>query len=255
MKNEFENKNINNEESNNAKRLRMLGDDASEDIHLKSDEEVKGAFWPNFWFRYKWHVIIISAFLLVFVVFFIQHLNTEKYDVGVLYAGPTYVVDIQKDIANAFEDFAKDTNGDGEKHVLVSTNVYMNEQQQFEAANGNTYDKLALQNANVQAYKDFQNQMLAGNIILCLIDPSLFEDYKEAFSDVSDILGYEPDSSLMYAENAMYFHKTDFAKSYECFKRIPNDTLICIMTTHQLTPNAEREVAIDLFKAVVNFEA
>lgn len=255
MNNEFENKNINTDESNNAKRLRMLGDDSSEDIHLKSDAEVKGAFWPNFWFRYKWYVIIISAFVLIFTVFLIQGLNTKKYDVGVLYAGPTYAVDIQNDIANAFKDFAKDTNGDGEKYVLVSTNVYMNEEQQIEAANGNKYDQMALYSANIQAYKDFQQQMLAGNIIVCLMDPSLFEDYKEAFSDVSDILGYEPDSSLMYAENAINFQKTDFAKSYECFKRLPKDTLLCIMTTHQLTPDAAREVSIDLFKAVVNFEA
>lgn len=255
MNNEFENKNINTDESNNAKRLRMLGDDSSEDIHLKSDAEVKGAFWPNFWFRYKWYVIIISAFVLIFTVFLIQGLNTKKYDVGVLYAGPTYVVDIQNDIANAFKDFAKDANGDGEKYVLVSTNVYMNEEQQIEAANGNKYDQMALYSANIQAYKDFQQQMLAGNIIVCLMDPSLFEDYKEAFSDVSDILGYEPDSSLMYAENAINFQKTDFAKSYECFKRLPKDTLLCIMTTHQLTPDASREVSIDLFKAVVNFEA
>ena len=40
-------------ESASAKRLRMLGDSVSEDIHLKSDEEVKGAFWPNLWFKYK----------------------------------------------------------------------------------------------------------------------------------------------------------------------------------------------------------
>ena len=255
MNNEFENKNINTEESNNAKRLRMLGDDSSEDIHLKSDEAVKGEFWPNFWFRYKWHVIIISAFLLIFVVFFIQEANTKKYDVGVLYAGPTYAVDIQTDLANAFADFARDVNGDGEKFVLFNTSVYMNEQQQIEAANGNKYDQMALYSANIQAYKDFQQQMLAGNIIICLMDPTLFEDYKEAFSNVSDILGYEPDSSLLYAENAINFHKTDFAKSYECFKRLPKDTLLCIMTTHQLTPDAEREVAIELFNAVVNFKA
>ncbi len=255
MNNEFENKNINTDESNNAKRLRMLGDDASENIHLKSDEAVKGAFWPNFWFRYKWHVIISSAFLLIFIVFLIQHLNAEKYDVGVIYAGPAYLLDVQSDIADAFEDFAKDINGDGEKHVLVSSTVYMNEEQQIAAANGNKNDLLALQSANMQSYKDFQQQMMAGNIVVCLMDPSLFEDYKEAFANVSNILGYEPDSSLMYAENAINFQNTDFAKSYECFKYLPKDTLLCIMTTHQLTPDEERSAAVELFDAVVNFKA
>ena len=49
-------------------------DDAGENIHLKSDAEVKGAFWPNLWFKYKWVIIISSAFLLTFVVIFVQFL-------------------------------------------------------------------------------------------------------------------------------------------------------------------------------------
>ena len=54
MSNEFENKNSTDNigESNNAKRLRMLGDSTGEDIHLKSDEAVNGEFWTNFWFKY-----------------------------------------------------------------------------------------------------------------------------------------------------------------------------------------------------------
>ena len=65
MNNEFENNNKaesteNKVESNNAMRLRMLGDNAGENIHLKSDAEVKGAFWPNLWFKYKWVIIIIE---------------------------------------------------------------------------------------------------------------------------------------------------------------------------------------------------
>ncbi|MBQ9744189.1 MAG: hypothetical protein IJW19_03600 [Clostridia bacterium] len=257
MNNEFDNKdfNKNNDESNNAKRLRMLGDSSSEDIHLKSDEGVKGAFWPNLWFKYKWHIIISAAFLFIFSVIIIQFATGTKYDVGVLYAGNEYVVDIQDDFSDAFDDFAGDTNGDGEKNVLVTSTVYMTEEQRKEAANGNKYDELALRNSNNNSYRNFQEQMMAGNIAICLLSPNLYEDYKDAFANAEDILGYRPDDELLYADNAIKFKKTDFAKQYDCFDRLPEDTVLCIMVTHRATPKEEKEAAIDLYTAIVNFEA
>ena len=36
-------------ESNSARRMRLLGETPSEDIHLKSDSEVKGKLWDNIW--------------------------------------------------------------------------------------------------------------------------------------------------------------------------------------------------------------
>ncbi len=256
MNNEFDNNKVTEQvgESNNAKRLRMLGDTSSENIHLEENRDFKGAFWPNFWFKYKWHTIIISAFLIVFTVFFVQYLTSTKYDVGVLYAGPEYAIDLQDDFAKAFEDFAKDTNGDGEKHVLITTTVVMTTEQQKAAANGNQYDYLALQQSNKDTKKAFSEQMMAGNIAFCLVDPHLYEEYSDAFVNVSDVLGKELDSSLLYAPNAIYFKKTDFAKYYECFRRLPNDTLLCIMLNHRMTDDEEKAAAKELYTAILNFE-
>lgn len=253
--NEFDNKRtVRDEESNNAKRLRMLGDSSSEDIHLKSDEAVKGAFWPNLWFKYKWHIIIGSVFFVVFLVLLIQLLTATKYDVSILYTGPTYVVDAQEDFSKAFGDFAKDTNKDGEINVLVNSTVFMTEEQQKKAANGNQYDLLALREANNKSYTTFRDQMMTGNIAICLLDPNLYEEYKDAFADASDILGYEPDSKLMYAPDAIKFRETDFANYYECFKRLPKDTLLCIMVDHRMTPEEEKEAAKAIYTAIMNFE-
>ena len=255
MNNEFDNKNsIDTGESNNAKRLRMLGDDSSENIHLEENKDFKGAFWPNLWFKYKWHIIIISAFLIIFTVLLIQFLTTTKYDVGVLYAGPEYVVDLQDDFAKAFGDFAKDTNEDGEKNVLFTTTVVMTPEQQKAAANGNQYDYLALQQSNKDTKKAFSDQMMAGNIVVCLLDPHLYAEYSDAFADVKEILGKELDSELMYAPDAIYFKKTDFAKYYECFDRLPSDTLLCIMVNHRMTSEEEKQAAKELYTAILNFQ-
>jgi len=266
MNNEFENKSNtenteNRAESNNAMRLRMLGDDAGENIHLKSDAEVKGAFWPNLWFKYKWVIIISSAFLITFAVLLIQILTRTNYDVHIVYAGPGL-----RDFATpegqkyrekyieAFLPVATDRNGDGEINISVNNIVYLTPEQQEEVAEDNMYDLLAMEQANKQSYKDFQDVIMSGSMVFCLLDPSLFNDYKDAFGNINDILGYEVDSELLYAENAIYFKKTEFAKNVSVFNSLPGDTILCVMTRHQLTSDEEEKTAIDMLEKIMAYE-
>ena len=266
MNNEFENKNNAENieqatESNNAMRLRMLGDDASENIHLQSDAEVKGAFWPNFWYKYKWHVIIISAFLFTFLVIFVQYLTSTKYDVHIVYVGSglrdfaTPEGDKYREkYLQAFTPLATDRNGDGEVNVSINNIVYLTPEQQEEIAEDNLYDLMAMEQANKQAYSDFRDLIMSGSMVFFLLDPSLYNDYSEAFGNINEILGYEVDSELLYAENAIYFKKTEFAKSISTFYSLPGDTILCVMTNHQLTPNEETEAAIELLKNIMAYE-
>lgn len=259
MNNEFENKNNvesadNRSESNNAMRLRMLGDDASEDIHLKSDAEVKGAFWPNFWFKYKWVVIISAAFLLTFVVIFVQYLTRTRFDTHIVYAGPKYFADVQDKYIEAFMPVATDRNGDGEINISINNIVYLTPEQQEQVAEDNMYDLLAMEQANKESYSDFQELIMSGSMAFFLVDPSLFNEYSDAFGKVDEILGYEIDGELLYAENAVYFKKTEFAKNINLFYSLPDDTLLCVMTQHQFTPDEVEAAAIELFKNIMAYE-
>jgi len=257
MNNEFDNKRSidNTGESNNAKRLRLLGDSASENIHLEENRGFKGAFWPNLWFRYKWVIIISSIFLVIAVVILIQFLTATKYDVSVFYSGPEYIVDIQNDFSMAFKDFAKDTNGDGEKNVLVTSTVVMTEEQMRAAAKGNQYDYLAIQQANKDSHQTFSEQLVTGKYIICLIDPHLYEEYSDVFANASDVLGEELDPGLMYAPNAIYFKRTAFGNYYDCFKRLPNDTLLCIMLKNQWSSEDDIEASKELYNDILNFKS
>ena len=269
MNNEFENKNNtententkNRAESNNAMRLRMLGDDAGENIHLKSDAEVKGAFWPNLWFKYKWVIIISSAFLLTFVVIFVQFLTRTNYDAHIVYAGPGLrnfaTPDGEKyrdKYLNAFLPMATDRNDDGEINLSINNIVYLTPEQQEEVAEDNMYDLLAMEQANKESYKDFQELIMSGSMAFFLVDPSLYNEYSDVFGNVSEILGYEVDSELLYAENAIYFKKTEFAKNINVFYSLPENTLLCVMTEHQFTPEAEKAAAIELFKNIMAYQ-
>ncbi|MBO5713693.1 MAG: hypothetical protein J6R88_05815, partial [Clostridia bacterium] len=70
----------------------------------------------------------------------------------------------------------------------------------------------------------------------------------------SDVLGYSPDSSLKYADNAVYFKNTDFGKYFDCFKNLPDDTLMCIMDKHVLSEEEDLLAAKDLFVKIMEFE-
>ena len=260
--NEFENKDKKAQESgdklgesNNAKRLRMLGDSSDEDIHLKSDEAVKGEFWPNFWFKYKWRVIIIASFVFIFLVVGIQMLTVVKHDVTIMYAGPKYVVHKQESFEEAFGSFAKDYNEDGELHTLFTTIVYMTPEQQEQAAAGNENDLMALSKANRESYEAFKSQIMSGRVVFYILDPSLYNEYVDIFANVSDVLGYTPDSSLLYSEKAVYLKQTDFAKYFDCFKELPDDALICIMDKHVFSDEDELAAAKDLFISIMEFKA
>ncbi len=257
MNNEFENKNNTDNnlgESNNARRLRMLGDDAGENIHLKSDAEVKGAFWPNLWFKHKWAIIIVSVFFITFLILFIQFLTRTKYDIHVVYAGPKYLANFQDQYIEALVPVAADGNGDGEVNVAFSTIVYLTPEQQKEVAGGNKNNEIAMQQANKESHQDFQDLMMSGSMAFFLLDPSLYEEYSDAFGNVSEILGYEVDSELLYADNAVYFKKTEYAKNITAFNNLPNDTILCVMTAHQFTPQKEEIGAIELFKNIMACE-
>ena len=261
MNNNFENndKKINTEngESNNAKRLRMLGDSADENIHLRSDADVKGAFWPNFWFKYKWHVIITLGFLIIFAVAFVQMLLKTDYDVTVMYAGPTYCVVYKDDYERIFQEASKDYNGDGENHLLFNSTVYMTIERIEQAAKDNENDKLIMIRENQKSHEAFQNQMMAGTPNFFLLDPSLYEEYKDAFGNISELIGYELDSDMLYADDAIYFKKTALAKAFaseDCLKQLPDDTLICILDKHVMIDEEELNNAKDLLKSIIEYQ-
>ena len=131
----------------------------------------------------------------------------------------------------------------------------MTPEQREEAAKGNENDLMALNKANQENYQAFKSQIMSGKVVFYLLDPSMYEDYAEVFANVSDILGYTPDSSLLYSEKAVYLKQTDFGKYFDCFKNLPDDTLICIMDKHVFSDEEELSAAKDLFINIMEFEA
>ena len=240
-------------ESNEAMRQRMLGIENDEEIHGSEAEIKKGNFISNIWYRYKWAIIIISVFVLIFVIVGVQMAKKDKSDITVMYAGPKYVTsDIYSSVTGSLTEIMKDYNGDGEKKILLSTVTYQTEEQRKESIKDHdVYGKVMSDAANKEAFDTIINQMRSGQVAIYLIDPGLLN--KGPFMKVEDVLGYKPDESIMCGENGVYLKKTEFAKYMGGFDDLPDDTVICIMSKLVTTKDDLQENSIDLFKAILNF--
>lgn len=76
--------------------------------------------WDNFWFQYKWYVAAVVTTVVILAVLITQCATRTKYDLEVVYFSYTSALDEQTNkIADYFEKYAEDTNGDGAINVQV----------------------------------------------------------------------------------------------------------------------------------------
>ncbi|MGM9646179.1 MAG: hypothetical protein ACI3XS_05775 [Eubacteriales bacterium] len=244
-------------ESNEAMRQRMLGIENDEEIHGSEAEIKKGNFISNIWYRYKWAIIIISAFIAVFVILIVQMAKKDKNDITIMYAGPKYVTsDIYSSVTGSLTEIMKDYNGDGEKKILFSTITYQTDEQRKESIDDNDiYGKVMSDAANKESLDTFMNQIMSGQVAIYLLDPFFLSDkmYGREFMKVEDVLGYKPDESIMCGETGVYLKKTEFAKYMGGFEDLPDDTVICVLKKLVTTKDDLQKNSIDLFKAILNF--
>ena len=246
-------------ESNSAKRLRMLGDTTTEDIHLKSDEGVKGDFWANLWYQRKWAIIIggITLLLLIALTFTLCH--DKKNDMNIIYVGPNYDLSYNDKLMAMNEKFAlicPDYDENGEVSVSSPVLIYKSPEQleAYKKANPNR-DLSAMDKANNDAYNQFAGQIMSGELSIYLIDPYLYKQMaRTACVPISEVLGYECDESLKYDEKAIYFCKTDFATYFDEFDGVPEDTLMCVVKTVNTDDDFFAD-SCDYFKRIVEFKA
>lgn len=241
-------------ESNEAMRQRMLGIENDEEIHGSEAEIKKGNFISNIWYRYKWAIIIISAFIAVFVILIVQ-MAKDKNDITIMYAGPKYVTsDIYNSVTGSLTEIMKDYNGDGEKKILFSTITYQTEEQRKASIDDHdVYGKVMSDAANKESLDTFMNQIMSGQVAIYLLDPFFYEMYEGKFMNVEDVLGYKPDERIMCGENGVYLKKTEFAKYIGGFEDLPDDTVICVLKKLVTTEDDLQKNSIDLFKAILNF--
>lgn len=250
----MENNENNIQESNSLKKLKMLGESTTEEIHLKSDSEVKGNFWANLWYQHKWAIILGSIAVIMLVILIFMLANDKKEDVNIIYVGPEPVIHKVGEMTEKLNLICDDYDGDGEIVLNFPTIIYQNEEQR-EKLKDTHPEKLITTQANAEALGQFQAQLMSGALIIYLLDPELYESSaKPLCVPLSEILGDTSglDEGLLYDDRAINFSKTTFAIRYEEFDILPSDTVMCIVKT----VNTDKELyanSCDLFKSIVEF--
>lgn len=87
---------------------------------FKAEEMTISQKADNFWYHYKWYVIGLLALVFSIAFMLVQCMSKEKYDLEIVYFSYTATVDTQTEkIAEYFEKFAEDIDGDGKANIQV----------------------------------------------------------------------------------------------------------------------------------------
>ena len=242
-------------ESNIARRERLLGTDMTDKIHDDEAEITKGSFFANLWYNHKWKIIIASVFIIVAIVGIVAMLNQKKYDMELSYFGPVYVkTDLHDDIQEALDQLVEDYNGDGEKRINFTCTTYQGEEGiENIPENQEFYNLILTANANTEALKSMNSQMSSGHISFYIMDKDIFEMYKGHFITAEEFLGYKPEEKMLYDSRAVLLEETMLDERYPSLAPICKDTVICVQKIYT-TRDETLESAKALFKAIVELE-
>lgn len=261
----MEEKNLNEEkinESNAAKRIRLLGIDDSDKIH---DSEIiikKGNFFGNFWYQHKWAFIISTCFIAIAVYFIVSIVSQPSYDMYIAYAGPLYPdYDTHYAIEKAFTDIARDYDEDGEKLLNFASLTYQNDEQRKQSADEmmDSYGMILQTSENYKSRQAIASQMLSGTVAIYLMDEALYKEYESGMVKLST-LGIEGlDPTIMVGESGVYFKKTEFYHHMyatewgRALKNIPDDTVLCILPELVTMDEDLYKSSSELIKTILEF--
>lgn len=86
----------------------------------------KGQRLSHIWEYYKWHIIVVVAFVLACVSLVVQNLNKEKYDSYMLFtmSGGYMTEESRLALEEGIEDLNIDNNGDSYSNLYISTVLF-----------------------------------------------------------------------------------------------------------------------------------
>lgn len=233
----------------------------------KEVDSVEGRL-ENFWYHNKWKTIIGVFLAVVLGICVYQYATKDVPDVYLMYAGPSYISagDVIR-FKSAMKDVMQDYNGDGEKGMMLVTLTYSSEEKiekmksEAEAESEEFYIDLA---ANAQNKRQFDMEIFAGEAVICLLDPELYESVREAggFMQMSEIFTEEEISELsLYDECGLYLKDLKFGKYYGIMSEFPEDAVLCIrkVSTISVFKGKKKyeklhDYHVDMFKNIVGFE-
>lgn len=218
----------------------------------------------NFWYHYKWPVIIVAFFVTVITVCTVQMLSRESYDTAITYAGPYRMNEEERGdferLADSLCPIDKDENGD--KNVqYVAYQIFSEEEIRAEQEKAEAQGQQYTVNTqyNINEYNSFNQYVMSGECSVYMVSPYLYGILREggrlkALSTVfedglpagADEYGY----GVRLGDTLLY--KYDAA-----VQMLSPDTVICLLAPTVLgasSNEASYNASVELFRAVADFK-
>lgn len=206
----------------------------------------------NFWFYYKWHIIIAVLAVAVIAICTFQACNREKEDMSVVYAGSTYIDGSKYDeIAKLLSSvLPEDIDGDGKKNVsFVKYQIYSNDEINDLKSSGSTVDTAR----NSSNYSSFTTYMMTGESSVCFLSKDIYESLRDngRLKALSEIFGEVPSNA--YDEYAVRLADTDLYRYNSAVQIMGEDTFICVALKNVNKNEKNYAHEVNMFKAIVNY--
>ena len=224
-------------ESNASRRLKALGVEPSSAAEPEEPAPEKTPFFENLWYHYKVPILIVLGFVLIFAVGITQMVKNKRPDIYVLYAGPSVFDNTRTSDAEAALSslITEDSNNDGVRLARLTALCYVSEEKaaaaKAEAEKNNEHSTTvdyAGSQENRDAFQAFSNDMLAGDSVICLLDPYLYEMIRDAggLLTLEEALGNKPDGAI--DDYGVPARLIPFFESTPAFSALPEDTVFAV---------------------------
>ena len=223
-------------------------------------------FIENIWYHYKWHIIIIAFFVLVFGVCFVQCLGTEQPDVVVTYAGGYTLSSSEVNTFNQIFKGLLNKSANGAESIVALTHYSIYTQDELyqmyygDGTEENGAASLAYNSArqaNVNNASQFSSFLLTGETAILFVSEWVYQNKinTERMMTLDSVLGYTPKEAV--DAYAVKLCDTELYKSYEALQVLPKDTLILFARPTVAGATADEDVyAIhkELFRSMIEYQ-
>ena len=207
------------------------------DGELQVEKSPVMVWLDNFWYHYKWHVIVISFFVAVLVLCLVQILDRPKYDVNFVVAGTyrmnSHEVTEYNEVVNRL--LPEDYDGNGEKTVnIMAYQIFSEADVAEEVSKAEAQSEEFLINAkfNADELNNFTQYTMTGDCSVFLLSPYLYQMLasEERLQPISAIYeGKDLPAGVTEDGLGVYINQTHFYQYNPDVQVMPEDMILCVL--------------------------
>ncbi len=193
----------------------------------------------NYWYHYKWPTLFAAFALVCVIVIVVQLTERKEYDYRFVYTGPVSLSEKQAaEMADALGKLGVSAEIKSPEAALTA--YFLKHASDIKAEDA-YYAQMMASNRTA-----FQQQILAGDALIFLMDPKLFLEYEAAEAGFLPVRSYYPDiPASALTEGSECGLRLDATVLWElaCFRALPGDTAVCLRTPVAMSGLLDQEKA------------